>query len=111
MGLFKKKKASIVPTLDTELNKAIAKHDAIVDNYIRTKPALRKLVTKYKSSLTNYANIYDGRIRISLKKEFFKDYPDGFFAYADKLGLTIEPICNSYSESMERDLVVRAKSK
>jgi len=111
MGLFKKRKAVIVPTIDNELKKVMDKEDKKVNSYLKTKPAVKKLIAKYKQCLTNYANIYDYNIRLSLKKEFFKDYPDGFFAYADKIGLTIEPICNNYNESMERDFIVRAKNK
>ena len=36
MGLFKKKKASIVPTLATELKKVLDKEDKKVDSCIKT---------------------------------------------------------------------------
>ncbi len=40
-------------------------------------------------------------------------YPDGFFAFADKLGLNVEPICGSGygSRNDNRQIIVRAKVK
>ncbi len=107
----RKKKAVIVPTIENELDKVIKAEDKKVDNYTRAKPAVKKLIARYKKSLIPTANLYDHVIRLTLKKEFYNDFPDGFFAYADKLGLNIEPICNTYNSSQERDFTIRAKKK
>jgi len=112
MGLFRrKKKNAVIVTLAQNLGKELDKHDKKIDIYLRTKPQLLKLIKKYKTSLTTHAHIYDGIITIHLQEEFNEKYPDGFFAYADKLGLNVEPICGTYNDSLEKAITVRAKSK
>jgi len=108
--MFNKKKKK-EPTVEENLVKEIQSEDAKMHNYVATKKVISKFITKYKSSLTNYARIYDYTLRFTLKKEYSSTYPNGFFAYADKLGLNIEPICNSNYSEATRDFIVRAKKK
>lgn len=111
MGLFSKKK-KVPITVESSLKKCLDIEDKRVDNYLKTKPAVQKLIAKYKTSLTPFANIYNYEIRLTLKEEFYTKYPDGFFAFADKLGLNIEPICHGgYSSGKERDFTVRVKGQ
>ena len=62
----------------------------------------------------NKMEAHGDTIQIKFNKDFDydTDFPDGFFALADKLGLNIEPICNSgYSSEHGKRFNVRAKSK
>jgi len=114
MILFKRKKAKIVPTLTVNLIKVIREHDEEVRNYQRMKINVQKFITKFKSELGVDAYIHGDKLTLYLRKQHRSDeYPDGFFAFADKLGLTVEPICSSvYSYSdKEKPFTVRAKSK
>jgi len=108
--MFNKKKKP-EPTVQENLKAEIKVEDHKMANYIATKKVINKFISKYKSSLTNYARIYDYTLRFTLKKEYSDIYPNGFFAYADKLGLNIEPICNSSYSNTTRDFIVRAKKK
>lgn len=114
MGFFrkKKKKAVIVErTPSQKLNDEIKRHTTTVNNLERLKPRLNKLIAHYKKQLDKYSNIYDEGISLSFTKGF-KGYPDGFFAFTDKMGLNIEPLCASrYDYKEEKTFVVRAKSK
>jgi len=113
MGLFrKKKKAVIVKTVTQTLNQEIKKHNNLIGNYNRLVPRLNKFVAQYKHHLSAHAYINDDAITLHFTKDF-TEYPDGFFALADKLGLNIEPICmNTYSYgSAEKSFIVRAKAK
>jgi len=115
---FKKKKnAVIVKTFTQSLNEELKKEDTKIANYKRLKPRLVDFVSRYKQCFTSYVNIYGDQVTIHLKDNV-KEYPDGFYALADKLGLNIEPICGSgYTASTygtstyERGFVARAKSK
>ena len=115
MGLFgkKKPKRKQVTTSD-EFIKATKERDRINKNYSIIKPQVTKLIAKYKDSLTTHASISGDIITLHLIDKYKVIYPDGFFAYADKLGLNIEPSCmNSRypSENTYRAFDVRAKSK
>jgi len=112
MGLFRKKKAVVVPkTALQNLNEEIKTHTATVDNLERLKPRINKFITHYKKQLDNSSHVYGNGITLQFAKGF-TTYPDGFYAFADKLGLNIEPRCGStYSYSPEPSFTVRAKSK
>ena len=115
MGLFrKKKKAVIVKTFITALNNELAKEDKKIADYQRLKLRLPKFVAVYKRHFDTYIYVHADAIRIKFNEDFDygTDFPDGFFALADKLGLNIEPICNSgYSSEHGKRFNVRAKSK
>jgi len=113
MGLFsKKKKAKVVEkTPSQKLTEEIKIHTTAVDSLERLKPRLNKLITHYKKQLDPYSRVYDSGITLTFMKGF-KDYPDGFFAFSDKLGLNIEPLCGSrYEVDREKSFIVRAKVK
>jgi len=115
MGFFrkKKKKAVIVErTPSQKLNDEIKTHARTVNNLERLKPRLNKFIVHYKKQLdSDSGHIYDGGITLTFNKGF-KGYPDGFFAFTDKLGLNIEPLCASrYDYKEEKTFVVRAKAK
>jgi len=114
MGLFRKKKknAVIVKTITQVLNESIKEHSTLVEELERMKPRLSKFVAGYRGYLSTYRYVHSTGITLSLKKGI-TDYPDGFFALADKLGLNIEPNCGSTYSSFDRQksFVVRAKSK
>ena len=111
MGLFRKKKAVIVEKTATQkLNEEIKTHTTVIDSIERLKPRLNKLIAHYKKQLQSHTHVYGGGVTLTFIKG--NGYPDGFYAFADKLGLNIEPICGStYSYSEEKSFVVRAKSK
>ena len=115
MGLFrKKKKAIITKTFTHALNEVLAKEDKRIANYQRMKLRLTKFVSAYKQCFGTYIYVHTDAIQIKFNKDFDygTDFPDGFFALADKLGLNIEPICNSgYSSDHGKSFNVRAKSK
>ena len=115
MGLFrKKKKAVIKKSFINALNEVLAKEDTKISNYLKLKPRLSKFVAVYKYKFDPYVYAHGDTIQIKFNKDFdySTDYPDGFFALADKLGLNIEPICNSgYSADNGKRFNVRAKSK
>lgn len=115
MGLFrKKKKAVIVKTFINELNKVLATEDKRIADYQRLKLRLTKFVVVYKKHFDNYIYVRGNAVQIKFKEDFDygTDFPDGFFALADKLGLNIEPICNSgYSSEHGKRFNVRAKTK
>ena len=113
MGLFRKKKNAVVveKTATQKLNDEIKLHTSTVANLERLKPRINKFITHYKKLLDPHTLVYSGAITLSFK-EGFKGYPDGFFAFADKLKLNIEPMCEStYNYKAEKSFVVRAKSK
>jgi len=113
MGFFrrkKKKNAVVIKTAIQNLNEEIKKYTTTVNNLERLKPRLSKLIIHYKKQLSSYNHVYDGGVRLSFVKHF-KDYPDGFFATADTLGLNIEPVCASTYNYDEKTFLVRAKSK
>lgn len=111
MGLFKKKKQVPKETLHDSLAKVIKSHDREIENYIRMKATIGKLVAKYRTSLTTSAYIHGDGITLYIKH--MEGYPDGFFAFADKLGLNVEPICGSgyASRGENRQIIIRAKDK
>lgn len=114
MGLFRRKKKKVIKeeTFSHSLNYEISKHDEQIQNYHRLKPRLSKFVSIYKKHFATSVHIHNEGITLHFTKKFAGDYSDGFFALADKLGLNIEPICNStYSYSEEKAFIVRAKSK
>ena len=115
MGLFRrKKKAVIKKTFIHALNEVLAKEDTRISNYLKLKPRLTKFVSAYKQYFGTYIYVHSDAIQIKFNKEFDygTDFPDGFFALADKLGLNIEPLCNSgYSSDHGKSFNVRAKSK
>lgn len=113
MGLFKKKKKAVVveKTPIQKLNEEIRINTNAVDSLERLKPRLNKLITHYKKHLDSNSHVYGIGVTLRFAKGFTK-YPDGFYAFADKLGLNIEPVCGStYSYSPEPSFIVRAKSK
>lgn len=115
MGLFrKKKKAVVVKTFTSALNEVLAKEDTRISNYLKLKPRLAKFVAIYKQHFGTYIYIHSEAIQIKFNKNFTygDDFPDGFFALADKLGLNIEPLCNSgYSSEHGKSFNIRAKVK
>ena len=115
MGLFrKKKKAVIKKSFINALNEVLAKEDTKISDYLRMKPRLNKFVAVYKQYFDTYIYAHSDCVQIKFNKDFDygTDFPDGFFALADKLGLNIEPICNSgYSSDHGKRFNVRAKSK
>ncbi len=112
--LIKKKKSKKAEeTLAISLGRELKKHDAEIENYQRMKLNIHKFINHYKAQLTCRAYMHSSGVTLYLQGEYFNEYPDGFFAFADKLGLTVEPNCNSgysYSDN-ERPVVVRAKNK
>jgi len=116
MGLFKKKKnAVIVKTFLQALNHEMKIEDDRIVNYQRLKSKLPKFLTAYQKYFNNYAHIYGDTIQLQFKKDY-EDYPDGFFALADKLGLNIEPCCTSGGFGFDyadyyRSFNVKVKSK
>ena len=112
MGLFRKKKAVVVSkTASQNLDIEIKIHTATVDILERLKPRVNKLITHYKKQLDSHTHVYGSGITLQFAKGF-TTYPDGFYAFADKLGLNIEPRCGStYSYEPEPSFVVKAKSK
>jgi len=75
------------------------------------KPRLNKFIAQYKKQLSTYNYIHSSGVTLHLAKGI-KTYPDGFYAFADKLGLNVLPICGSrYSYDEEPSFVVSAKSK
>ncbi len=115
MKLFgKKKPKKAKPTLADEFSTATKKRDTINKNYTTMKPQVTKLITKYKDALTTHVDISGSIITLHLIEKYKTIFPDGFFAFADKLGLNIEPTCMSdrYSGSYNyRAFDVRVKSK
>ncbi len=113
MGLFRRKKKAVIvqKTASQNLDMEIRIHTSTVNNLERLKPRLNKLITHYKKQLQKHTHVYANGITLTFIKG--NGYPDGFYAFADKLGLNIEPICsnNSYSYSEEKSFIVRAKSK
>ena len=112
MGLFRKKKAVVVPkTAVQKLNEEIKINTNAVTSLERLKPRLNKLITHYKKQLDTDSHVYGIGVTLHLAKGFTK-FPDGFYAFADKLGLNIEPACtSSYNYKEEPTFTVRAKSK
>lgn len=112
MGLFRKKKAVVVEkTASQKLNEEIKIHTSTVDNLERLKPRVNKLIAHYKKQLDTHSHVYDNGITLTFIKGV-NGYPDGFYAFADKLGLNVEPICGStYNYREEKSFVVRAKNK
>ena len=115
MGLFgkKKPKRKQVTTSD-EFTKATKERDLINKNYATIKPQVIKLIAKYKDALTTHASISGDVITLHLIDKYLEIYPDGFFAFADKLGLNIEPTCMNgryASQYTYRAFDVRAKNK
>ena len=112
MGFFRKKKKAVVveKTPIQKLNDEIKTHTATVDKLERLKPRLNKLVEHYKKQLDPYSRVYESGVTLSFLKEI-GNYPDGFYAFADKLGLNVEPSCSRYYSNEEKSFVVRAKSK
>ncbi len=115
MGLFrKKKKAVIKKTFIIALTEVLAKEDTRISNYLKLKPRLNKFVAVYKQHFDTYIYIHSEAIQIKFNKDFTygDDFPDGFFALADKLGLNIEPLCNSgYSSDHGKSFNIRAKTQ
>jgi len=112
MRLFKRKKnAVVVPkTAIQKLNDEIKLNTNAVISLERLKPRLNKLITHYKKQLDSDSHVYGIGVTLHFAKGFTK-YPDGFYAFADKLGLTVEPQCSSRNYEPEPSFVVRAKSK
>ena len=111
MGLFNKKKKKAESTLMTNVISQLKKHDKEVANYKRMKLTIDKFITLYKKYLTNSATINGDQLVLHLKEGQRSSFPDGFFAYADKLGLTIEPHCSSGYIYEQRPFTIRAKAK
>ncbi len=112
MGLFnKKKKAKVVEkTPIQKLNEEIKINTNTVTSLERLKPRLNKFITHYKRQLHSDSHVYGTGVTLHFSKGIVT-YPDGFYAFADKLGLNIEPICGStYNYSPEPSFIVRAKS-
>ncbi len=113
MGLFRKKKKAVVveKTPIQKLNEEIKINTNAIVNLERLKPRLNKLITHYKKQLDPYSHIFGIGITLTFAKGF-NNYPDGFYAFADKLGLNIEPICGSrFDFQPEPSFVVKAKHK
>ncbi len=112
MGFFKrKKKAVVVPkTAIQKLNEEIKLNTNAVNSLERLKPRLNKLITHYKKQLSSDSHVYGIGVTLNFSKGTTR-YPDGFYAFADKLGLNIEPQCSSRDYQPEPSFVVRAKSK
>ncbi len=107
----KAKKVEIPKTALQNLNTEIKLYTNTVANLERLKPRLNKLITHYKKQLGSYNYVHSGGITLNFAKGI-TNYPDGFYAFADKLGLNIEPQCSSnYNYSPEPTFVVSAKSK
>ncbi len=113
MGLFGKKKSKRKQvTTSDEFIKATKERDLINKNYVTIKPQVTKLIAKYKDALTTHASISGDVITLHLIEKYNEIYPDGFFAFADKLGLNIEPTCMSGRYPSEyRAFDVRVKGK
>jgi len=112
-GLFKRKKKAVVveKTPIQKLNEEIKINTDAINNLERLKPRLNKLITHYKKQLDSYSHVFGGGITLSLLKGI-NSYPDGFYAFADNLGLNIEPICgSSYGYSDEKSFTVKVKHK
>ena len=114
MGLFKKKKAKKVEVPKTaiqNLNEQIKTYSATVSDLERLKPRLAKLVTHYKKQLGTYNYAHNTGVTMRFTKGII-NYPDGFYAFADKLGLNVQPVCSSgYDYDPEPTFIVSAKSK
>jgi len=113
MGLFKKEKKKVIreKTALQNLIEEIKTHTTTVDSLERLRPRLKKFITHYKKQLNLHNNVYGSGVTLTFAKGFI-NYPDGFYAFADKLGLNIEPVCaSSYDYSPEPSFIVRAKSK
>jgi len=113
MGLFRKKKKAVVveKTVSQKLNDEIKNHTIKINNLERLKPRLNKFIAHYKKQLNPDSRVYDSGVTLTFVKGF-KNYPDGFYAFADKLGLNIEPRCSTtYNYGEEQSFIVRAKSK
>ncbi len=119
MGFFKKEKkknAVIVKTITQVLDKEIKEENEKIEKYQKLIPILHKFVSEYKRYFNGYAHIYGDSVQLQFKKDYH-EYPDGFFALADKLGLNVEPCCDNggwgYSINTEyhRSFNVKAKSK
>jgi len=83
----------------------------MVDSLEKLKPRLNKLITHYKKQLDSHTHVYANGITLQFAKGF-TTYPDGFYAFADKVGLNIEPLCSSrYDFQPEPSFVVKAKYK
>ena len=108
----RKKKAVIVErTAIQNLTEEIRVNTSAVKSLERLKPRLNKLITHYKKQLDSSSHVYGIGITLHFSKGII-NYPDGFYAFADKLGLNIEPLCSSrYSFEAEPSFVVRAKYK
>lgn len=111
-GRKKKKKAVIVEKTPIQnLTEEIRKNTSAVESLERLKPRLNKLITHYKKQLSSSSHVYGIGITLRFSKGM-TTYPDGFYAFADELGLNIEPLCSSrYSFEAEPSFVVRAKYK
>ena len=113
MGLFRKKKKAVVveKTASQNLDVEIKSHTSAVNELERLKPRLNKLITHYKKQLQKHTHVYGNGITLTFIKGV-NGYPDGFYAFADKLGLNIEPIFTSkYNYHEDKSFVVKAKSK
>ncbi len=114
MGLFKRKpkKAKVVEkTALQNLNQEIRTHEITATNLERLKPRLNKFITHYKKQLSGYNYVHSSGVTMHFAKGI-KNYPDGFYAFADKLGLNIEPQCSSrYGYTDEPSFIVSAKNK
>jgi len=114
MGFFRKKKAKVVEKTATQkLNEEIKNHAIKIENLERLKPRLNKLIIHYKKQLHKSSRQYvsDNGMTLTFAKGY-EGYPDGFFAFADKTGLDIEPLCASrYSYEVESSFIVKAKEK
>ncbi len=114
MGLFKKKKAKKVEVPKTaiqNLNEQIKTYSATVSDLERLKPRLAKLVTHYKKQIGTYNYAHNSGVTLRFAKGII-NYPDGFYAFADKLGLNVQPVCSSgYDYDPEPTFIVSAKSK
>jgi len=111
MGLFGRKPKQPKTTLTVNLISTLTKHDKEIANYKRMKLTIQKFITLYKKDLATTVNINGDQLTLYLRQGQRSSFPDGFFAYADKLGLTIEPHCISGYRYEERPFTIRAKSK
>jgi len=113
MGFFRRKKKAVVvsKTASQNLDIEIKIHTSTVDTLERLKPRVNKLITHYKKQLDSHTHVHASGITLQFAKGL-TTYPDGFYAFADNLGLNIEPICgSSYGYQPEPSFVVKAKSK